>query len=417
VETGVDLARQLERLTARTVDTRRMPGYYADGGGLYLQVSPGGSKSWIFRYTFAGRSREMGLGPAHTVSLAEARAAALEKRKIMVGGLDPIAARDDEKALQTLARSKSQTFDACATSFIRAHRPTWKSAKHAEQWSNTIATYASPIVGALPVQDIDTGHIVRVLEPIWTTKHETAGRLRGRIEKILDWAKVRGYRAGDNPARWRGHLEQTLPKISRRKRIEHHPAMPFDQVPAFLTALRQQPGNAARALEFLILTVARTSEVIGADPQELNLAEKVWTVPSERIKGHKEHRVPLSASAVAIIEALPASAFIFEGRKPDSPLSNMAMLALLDRMGHADLTVHGFRSSFRDWASERTNYPREVCEMALAHAIGDEVEAAYRRGDLFDKRRRMMNDWAKFCSTVGQEGKVLPLRRKPIRAA
>ena len=408
------MKRQMLRLSVREVTTKKLPGYYPDGGGLYLQVSASGSKSWIFRFALQGKERQMGLGPFHTVTLADARIAAAECRKLLLRQTDPIEARDAGNARKALEAAKSISFSKCATAYIRAHRSDWKNAKHAEQWTNTIETYCGKIIGALPVQDVDTGLVVKVLEPIWTAKPETASRLRGRIESVLDWARVSGYRAGDNPARWRGHLDNVLPSLQKKQRVKHHPALPFDQTGVFMESLRAQEGIAARALAFLILTATRTSEVIGAKWGEIDTDAKLWTIPAERMKAGKEHRVPLSPQAVAFLAKTPRppTGYVFPGQKEGKPLSNMAMLELLKRMDRGDLTVHGFRSTFRDWASESTNFPREVCEMALAHTIGNEAEAAYRRGDLFEKRRRLMAEWARHCDNVKRAGKVIPMARK-----
>ena len=396
------MAREVGRLKARTAETRTKPGYYSDGGGLYMKVSGGAGRSWVFRYRVAGKLREMGLGSAHTISLAEARETALACRRMRVQGIDPIDARRSERTRGKLEAAAGMSFRECAERYIAAHQAGWRNAKHAEQWRSTLATYAFPIFGDLPVQAVDLGLVLKVIEPIWATKTETASRLRGRIENILDWAATRGYRAGDNPARWRGHLDNLLPKRTKVQRVEHHAALPYAQIGTFIETLRGQPGVAALALEFCILTATRTSETIGARWQEVDLHDAVWTVPAERIKASKEHRVPLSKPAVTILQKLAAargSDFVFPGGKPGKPLSNMALLALLKRMGRPDLTVHGFRSAFRDWAAEQTNFPHEVCEMALAHAISDKVERAYRRGDLFAKRRQLMEAWARFCLT------------------
>jgi len=402
------------RLSQKEVVNKRKPGYYPDGGGLYLQVSESGSKSWLFRYVLHGKERQMGLGPFHTVTLADARTKAVDCRKLLLAKIDPIDARNAEQAGKALDAARSITFNECATAYIKAHRAGWKNAKHADQWTNTIETYCGPVFGALPVQGVDTGLVQKVLGPIWTEKHETATRLRGRIESVLNWATSQGYRKGDNPARWRGHLENLLPAISKRRRVQHHPALPYAELAAFIASLRTQEGIAAKALEFTILTAARTGEVIGARPDEFDLDAALWTIPAKRMKAEKEHRVPLSPRAVAIVrEMLKAhkGAFVFPGGKEGKPQSNMAMLELLKRMERGDLTVHGFRSTFRDWASERTNYPREVCEMALAHAVSDQVEAAYRRGDLFEKRRRLMAEWARHCENPKSTGKVVSLAR------
>jgi integrase len=408
------MKRQLLRLSQKEVVNKKIPGYYPDGGGLYLQVIESGSKSWLFRFVLNGKERQMGLGPFHTISLSEARAAAVECRKLLLAKVDPIEARNAKQAGEALDAAKSISFNECATKYIKAHKPGWKNAKHADQWTNTIATYCGPVFGALPVQGVDTGLVLKALEPIWTTKPETASRVRGRIESVLDWATARGYRTGDNPARLRGHIENLVAKMSKRRRVQHHPALPFDQLGEFIAALRLQVGTAAKALEFLILTAARTGEVIGARASEFDLDAAVWIVPAERMKAGKEHRVPLSPRAVAIIREIEKTHkgdYVFPGGKEGKPLSNMAMLELLKRMERGDLTVHGFRSTFRDWASERTNYKREVCEMALAHTVSDQVEASYRRGDLFDKRRKLMLEWARHCENTKSPGKVIRLAR------
>jgi len=403
-----------KKMSAVGVTKLKAPGYHSDGGGLYLQVSPTGTKSWILRFKLNGRAREMGLGSLDKVSLAKAREEAGKCWNQLVDGIDPIDARKAKKAEDALKAAKAMTFEACATAYINAHKLGWKNAKHVSQWENTIATYAKPVFGTLPVQAVDTALVVRVLEPMWSKTPETASRLRGRIESILDWATVRGLRRGENPARWRGHLEALLPARSKVRKVEHHAALPYGEMGGFVQEVRGEAGIAARALEFLILTAARTGEVIGARWEEFDLDAKVWTVPAERMKGKREHRVPLSPAVIKILTTMRAETdggFVFPGRKADTHLSNMAMLALLKRMKRDDLTSHGFRSTFRDWAAETTNYAREVAEAALAHAVGDKVEAAYRRGDLFEKRRRLMNDWAKYCSTPAKAAQVIPINR------
>jgi integrase len=308
-----------------------------------------------------------------------------------------------------LDAAKAVNFKECAARYIASHRAGWRNPKHAAQWEATLATYAEPVIGGLSVQAVDTALVLKVLEPIWTVKPETAGRVRGRIESILDWAKVRGYRAGENPARWRGHLDKLLLPHSKVRRVEHHAALPYAELPGFLVSLREQEGIAARALEFAILTAARTGEVLSArDGGEIDLLDKTWTLPATRMKAGKEHRVPLSARALAILKEMqahrhPDDAFVFPGAKPGRPLSNMAFLMLLRRMGRSNVTVHGFRSSFRDWAAERTNFPAEVAEMALAHTVSDKTVAAYNRSDLFDRRRRLMAAWATFCTAPEQK--------------
>ena len=407
------MARTIGKLTALAVSHAKRRGYYGDGGGLFLQVSASGSKSWVFRFKEAGRLREMGLGPLHTIGLADARQRAQDCRKLRLDGKDPIEARRSERMNTRLDAAKAMTFRACAERYIAAHKAGWRNAKHAAQWTATLTTYVYPFFGALPVQAVDVGLVLKAIEPIWTTKPETAGRVRGRIESILDWATARGYRKGDNPARWRGHLENLLPKRSKVRRVRHHAALPYGEIGSFMAELRQQEGVAARALEFSIMTAGRTGEVIGARWDEFNIAERLWTVPAERMKGGREHRVPLSDAVLAILEKMAAirqSDFVFPGGKANRPLSNMAFLMLLRRMGHGDLTAHGFRSSFRDWAAERTNFPSEVAEMALAHTVSDKVEAAYRRGTMFEKRRQLGAAWAKCCSVPMPAAQVVPIR-------
>jgi len=364
----------------------------------------------------------MGLGPVRLIALLEARGKALDASRLRHEGADPIDTRRAQRLRERLEAAQAMTFKQCAESYIASQRKGWRNEKHKAQWPATLATYVYPLIGELPVQAIDTGLVCKVLEPIWTTKPETAGRVRGRIEVILDCAKARDYRTGENPARWRGHLDKLLPKRSKVAEVEHHAALAYGEMPGFMSALRAQEGVAARALEFAILTAARTGETIGARWPEISLAEKVWIVPAGRMKAGKEHRVPLSARALAILAEMqahrsggdrqdPPDAFVFPGGRAGKPLSNMAFLMLLRRMGRDDLTAHGFRSSFRDWASERTNFPSEVAEMALAHAVSGKVEAAYRRGDLFEKRRRLMDAWADYCAKPRSEGgAVVPLR-------
>jgi integrase len=406
--------RRIDKLSARFVETVKKPGFYGDGAGLYLKVE-GGGKSWIFKRVTNGRADKIGLGPAHTIGLADARQKAAEVRAMILDGIDPKEARRAEQAAAAVADAKLITFDASRDAYIEAHRAGWKSDKHAAQWTATLETYASPHFGALPVQAVDLGMVMRALEPIWTTKTETAHRVRGRVESILDWAKVRGYRSGENPARWKGHLDHLLPARNKVRRVAHHPALPYAEVPAFLRDLRGQYGISPLALEFTILTAARTNEVLGAKPAQFDLSNALWTIPGEAMKGEREHRVPLCDRAVAIVKEMMAAyrgPFIFPGAKRGKPLSNMSMLTVLGRMGCDDITVHGFRSSFRDWAGERTNFAREVIEIALSHKVGDETEQAYARSDLFDKRRRLMNAWAAFCEKPAAKatGDVIALR-------
>jgi integrase len=412
------MARAIEKLTALKVEREKRPGMYGDGGGLYLRVTDEGAKNWVFRFMLNGRARWMGMGPLHTVNLAQARKRAGEHRLQRHDGIDPIEARRAERLQARLDAAKVVTFKECAESYIKSHRAAWRNDKHAAQWEATLATYAEPVIGKLSVQAIDTALVLKVLEPIWTTKPETAGRVRGRIEAVLDWAKVRGYRVGENPARWKGHLDHLLPARGKVRKVEHHAALPYAKLPGFVEALRKQEGIAARALEFTILTAARTGETIGARWNEIDLLDKSWTVPAERMKAHRKHRVPLSPCALAILEEIRAhrhadDGFVFPGGKAGKPLSNMAFLMLLRRMGRDDLTAHGFRATFKTWTSERTSFQNEIVEAALAHVVGSKVEQAYRRGDMFEKRRRLMQQWATFCTTVpAQEvaGNVAPLR-------
>ena len=415
--------------------TKLKPGMHGDGGGLWLQVTPNG-RSWIFRYSFAGRAREMGLGSQRTVSLSEARDAARECRKLLAGTpttppVDPIEHRRALRNARRVETAKAMSFRQCAESYIATHKAGWRNAKHAAQWPATLAAYVYPVFGDLPVDAIDTGLVMQALNPIWTAKPETASRVRGRIESVLDWARTTGYCQGENPARWRGHLENLLidkssaAKAARRAtgRGEHHAALSYKEIGAFMAALRMQEGVAARALEFLILTAARTGEVVGARWSEIDLEGSVWTVPAERMKTGREHRVPLSNATLAVINKIAATRegeFIFPGGKAGRPLSNMALLMLLRRMGRADLTAHGFRSTFRDWAGDTTDFPRDVIEMALAHTLGDKVEAAYRRSDGFQKRLLLSEEWAAFCAGR-RDGADVPgaavvaLRRERIR--
>jgi integrase len=375
-----------------------------DGGGLYFVSRPPNGASWIFRFSRHGKDRWMGIGQYPTVTLGDARARATDARRLLIDDVDPIENRRQQRAQTKLQLVRQMTFAQCAALYITSHKTAWRNAKHSAQWDATLKTYVYPLIGSLPVAAVDTSLVMKVLQPIWNAKPETASRLRGRIEAILNWATVSEFRTGLNPARWRGHLDNLLPARNKIARVEHHAALPYVDVPAFMVKLLQQEGVAARAFEFLILTAARTGEVIGARWPEINLREKLWTIPAERMKAGKEHRVPLSPRAVEILEAIrpgpsEADGFVFPGNKANKPLSNMAFLMLLRRMERVGMTAHGLRSSFRDWCAERTNFPSEVAEMALAHAVGSKVEAAYRRGDLYGKRQQLMDHWATFCAS------------------
>jgi integrase len=375
-----------------------------DGGGLYFVSRPPNGASWIFRFSRHGKDRWMGIGQYPTVKLGDARARATDARRLLIDDVDPIENRRQQRAQTKLQLVRQMTFAQCAALYITSHKTAWRNAKHSAQWDATLKTYAYPLIGSLPVAAVDTSLVMKVLQPIWSAKPETASRLRGRIEAILNWATVSEFRTGLNPARWRGHLDNLLPARSKIAKVEHHAALPYADVPAFVVKLRQQEGMAARAMEFLVLTAGRTGEVIGARWPEINFREQLWTIPAERMKASKEHRVPLSPRAVEILEAIrpgpsEADGFVFPGNKPKKPLSNMAFLMLLRRMERVGMTAHGLRSSFRDWCAERTNFPSEVAEMALAHAVGSKVEAAYRRGDLYGKRQQLMDHWATFCAS------------------
>jgi integrase len=415
------MPRKAAGLTAAGVRTKP-PGRYGDGGGLYLLVRSAEARSWLFRYTRDGKMREMGLGPASgkgAVPLADqpqrenhpfiegARTKARRLYEAVRGGRDPLA---DREAAEAAAKAEAQaaavramTFREVAAAYIAAHEASWRNAKHRQQWENTLRGYAFPKIGETSIADVDTAGVMAVLEPIWHEKAETASRLRGRIEVVLDYAKARSWRTGENPARWRGHIGNMLPKRSKVARVEHHAALDWREIGDFLVALRAQDGLAASALLVTILTAARTSEVLNSTWPEFDLDSAVWIVPADRMKAAKEHRVPLSAAAVKLLGSLltlrdkDAGDWVFPGSRAKRPLSNMAMLMLLRRMNRADLTAHGFRSTFRDWAGE-TGQPSDIAEAALAHTLGNKVQAAYQRGDLLARRRKLMDDWAEFSA-------------------
>lgn len=396
------------KLTATGVKRASKPGLYADGAGLFLQVTKGidgePRKSWVLRYRSpSGRSREMGLGSIGVVDLVRARAKAETARTLIGGGVDPIENRKLERIRAAAAEATTVTFRQAAERFLEAHVETWKNPKHRQQWENTLKNYVYDVFGDIPVNEVNRNLVLRVIEPIWKTKTETANRIRSRIERILDWAKARELRSGENPAQWRGGLSHVLPPRKTAQRVKHHPALAYGEMPAFMAALRKRNGLGAKALEFAILTACRTNEALRATWQEIDLEAATWTIPAERMKAGREHRVPLSAAAIALLRPLKIGAptdWVFPGFKKGKPLSDMTLLATLKNMNRDDLTVHGFRSTFRDWASEKTEFQGEVAEAALAHAIGDKVEAAYRRGDLIDKRRQLMEAWASYCGDV-----------------
>ena len=410
----------INRLSPTAVRNSK-PGMHNDGLGLYLQVTAAKdgtlNRSWIFRFAGSdGRERKMGLGSLDVIGLAEARQKAAECRRLRLENVDPIAAREAQRAAAAVAGAKAITFEKAAAAYIQAHQAGWRSTKHAAQWRSTLAAFVFPVFGHLPVNAVDTGLVMKALEPIWTTKTETAGRVRGRIESILDWAKARGYRHGENPARWRGHLENLLPSRRKVRTVKHLAALPFGEVPEFMAALRSQDGAAARALEFAILTAARSGEVRGARWDEIDdMAENTWTVPASRMKGGREHRVSICGRALAIVEemrAIRTGDLIFPSLNPAKPIHDRAMLMQLQALGCGNVTTHGFRATFKTWASEQTDFPSEVIEMSLAHSVGNAVERAYQRGGLLEKRRLLMAEWEKFCARPAGSATVTDIRRK-----
>jgi integrase len=404
------MARQLHKLTPAKVKNAAV-GTYADGGNLYLQVTAGTAgangkptlrKSWVFRWAEDGKDRYMGLGAAHTVGLAEAREKARKARLLRLDGIDPIQHRDDRLAALKLELAKAMSFRECAEAYIRTHRAGWRSVLHAADWEASLGRFVYPQIGALPVQAIDTALVMKVLEPIWNKIPDSANRLRTRIERILDWAKARGYREGENPARWKGHMKNLLPAVSKVRRAGNHAALPYPEIGKFMAVLRDEAGVASRALQFLILTATRSGEALGARWEEIDLDARLWVIPADRMKAGREHRVPLSEAACDLLRqqaAVREGAFVFPGRTR-ATLRNMALHHVLERIKRDDVTIHGFRSTFRDWAAEETSFPREVAEMALAHLVGDETERAYWRGDVFQKRRQLMDAWADYCGAA-----------------
>jgi integrase len=402
------MARGLNLLSEKFTQKKDLkPGLYSDGGGLCLQVSSYETKAWVFRYMIAGRARKMGLGDFELVGLKKAREKRSAAYALVKDGIDPIDERAARLATQAAEKARALTFKECAESYIEAHKSGWKNAKHAAQWTATLETYAYPTIGKLQVQDIETAHIEKILRPIWNEKTETASRVRGRIEKVLDRAKALGLRSGDNPARWTGHLSELFPAKSQVAPVEHHPAMPYAELPAFMAKLRARDSVSARALEFTILTACRTGDTIGAVRKEVNERDSLWTIPKERVKGkkgarRKDHVIPLSKAAAAALDAVSEDGqYLFPGGKEGAGLSNAAMSELLKGMGYSPdyATVHGFRSTFKDWCSDMTSFPNEMSEVALSHTVSDKVEAAYRRGNMVERRRQMMEAWAKYCAS------------------
>jgi integrase len=404
-------------LTKKQVARLSAPGRYGDGRGLYLQVSDTGGRSWVLRYERGRRERAMGLGPAADFTLEEARERARKARQLLRDGIDPLDARRAERARlaaqAAAAAAKHVTFKQCTARYFDRHSVGWKSKKHRAEFLSTLSTYAFPVIGSLPVADVNRDLVLRCVEPIWAAKNPTAVRVLRRIGSVLDFAGANNWRDGANPAAWDSNLEHALPKPGAVRAVKHHAALPFDQIHDFVTQLRQRQGIAARAFEFLILTAARTGEVNGARWSEIDYAARVWVIPAARMKAKKDHRVPLSDRAIAILQALPREGdFVFIGDQKDTALGHSAMDQVRKRMRYTDITVHGFRSTFRDWAAERTSYPNHVVEMALAHAINSAVEKAYRRGDLFAKRARLMADWARYVAAPHPEATVTPLHAR-----
>jgi integrase len=397
------MAKKIIPLSVKAIEKlAKVEGWHSVGGvpGLFLRVV-GTSATWVLRYSHAGRRRDKSMGPIAELPLADARERAQELRRRLREGIDPIEEGRAAKQQAAVRQIKRMTFDQCVTAYIEAHGDGWKNVKHKAQWQSTLDTYASPFIGSLDVALVDTGLVLKCLEPIWKTKNETASRLRGRIESVLSWATTRGYRSGENPARWKGHLDTLLVKPAQIQKIEHHAALPFADIGVFMAELVKMEGIGARALEFAILTAARSGEVRGAVWSEIDLEAAVWTIPAERMKAKKEHRVPLSQPAIDLLNKLPRIGdFVFPGAREGRPLSDMSLTAVLRRMDRGDLTAHGFRSTFRDWAGETTAHPREVIEHALAHQLKDKAEAAYAHGTLFAKRVKLMFDWAKYCDTI-----------------
>ena len=413
------VTRTLNRLSALKVARAKQPGMYADGGGLYLRVAEGGSKQWVFRYAAGTRDRDMGLGPVHTLTLPEAREKAREARLLRLDGIDPIEAKRARIAALRAADARAMTFKQCAEGFIKDNEASWTSARHRQEWVGSLVRLVYPTLGSLPVAAIDTPLVLKVLKPIWEKTPETASRVRGRIDNVLGWATVHHYRAGDNPARWGGLLEHALPARSKIAKVEHHAALPYAEIGAFVAKLRGDSGVAAACLQFITLTAARLDEARSSTWDEIDLANRIWVVPARRMKADKEHRVPLSDGTIAILEQMQVirqSDYVFPGRLEGRPIGDNTIWRLAKEAAGSDITIHGLRSSFRDWAAERTSFPREVAEMALAHAIPNAVEAAYRRGDLFEKRRRLMDAWATYCSRPAATGKVLPIRKGTVNA-
>ncbi len=407
------MAKTVNKLDPLKIKTLNEKGRYADGDGLYLQVGPTGKKSWLLRYSLDHKARQMGLGALSKLSLKKAREKA-EHYRSLLPDIDPIQYRESERRKKKAKRESIKNFKWCAEQYIADHGEGWNNAKHRQQWQNTLATYAYPSIGDTPVSELDNSNIIGIIKPIWSTKTETASRLRARIERVLGWAKHKGYREGSNPAAWKENLEYELPKKSKVQTVKHHPALKFEEMGHFMAELNQQSSISASALKFLILTATRTGEVIGTRREEIDISKRLWIIPAERMKMRIEHNVPLSDDAFAVFNSLPVidgSPYLFPGQRKGRPLSNMALLKLLERMGHGDVTGHGFRSSFRDWAAECTSFPRRIPELCLAHGPKDKVEAAYLRTKSLQKRKGLLDKWATYCAIIPAErDNVTPIR-------
>jgi len=415
------MARTIARLKPRQVSNAkprrgRTAALLADGGNLYLQITAGSggnsvSRSWLFRYELDGRRRDMGIGSAQTINLVEARERARNLRQLLIDGIDPLEARRKQQDERRLESAKAMTFRACVEAYLEAHDAAWKNHKHRQQWRMTLTNYCKAITD-LPVRDIDTDHVLRVLSPMWTKRTETAKRLRGRIERILSWAKGRGLRDGENPARWAGHLDEMLAKPSKLKPVRHHAAVPYGEIPDLMAALSERDSVSARALAFTVLTAARTGETRFAEWDEIDAKARIWTVPAERMKSGVAHKVPLADRVIDILEGLPRHGKLVFAGASGKPLSDMALLKQLRRL-RPGMTTHGLRSSLRTWVAEQSNFPDAVAEAALAHKVPDALLRAYRRTDFFERRRKLMEAWASYCATSPARGEIVPLRRRP----
>lgn len=408
------MARQTHKLSAIAVRNAKRPGLYGDGAGLYLRVGPSGAKSWVYRFMLRGKARTMGLGPLHTLSLADARDAAQAARQKVNAGIDPIADREAEAAIRAREAAPVLTFRQCAERYIAAQESAWSDDNYRAAWVSALERFAYPVIGDMAVRDVDTPAVLKVIEPLWNDRTATASRLRSMIEAVLDWATARDEREGANPAAWRGRISKILPSPAKVRPVRHHRALPYEKAPEFMAAVRAREGVAFRALEFLTLTATRSGETLGAAWEEIDTDKAIWSIPAARMKSRRPFRVPLSRPALEILDALPrvkGNRYVFPGTRQGRSLSERMLIVALDMMKwRSETTPHGLRSCFRDWAGERTAYPREIAEAALAHAIGDRTERSYARGDLFDRRARLMCDWAAYLDTGTASAEVVPIR-------